>query len=190
MDISKVKVRDENWSSSKFNQITLDTKVPEGVKENDYFIIKLPKESRPESSDRDNGIYLGKDKNNIYARGFYDKNVNGYVFQFTDKAPDFVETKINFKLMMLVNPDGARKQGKYDLHLGIGYKNYNAGKVNITYTKNAIKEDVAADEYNGDKLDGTNKHTGIYNINGLGKSIKNAQVKLQPYIKASDRKML
>ncbi|HDH4112467.1 TPA: hypothetical protein PIY08_002647 [Staphylococcus aureus] len=84
-------------------------------------------------------ILNGKDKNNIYARGFYDKNVNGYIFQFTDKASDFVETKINFKLMMLVNPDGARKQGKYDLHLGIGDKNYNAGKVNITYTKNAIK---------------------------------------------------
>ncbi|HDK4136320.1 TPA: hypothetical protein PSJ50_002811 [Staphylococcus aureus] len=133
-------------------------------------------------------ILNGKDKNNIYARGFYDKNENGYIFQFTDKASDFVETKINFKLMMLVNLDGARKQGKYDLHLGIGDKNYNAGKVNITYTKNAIKENVAADEYNGDKLDGTNKHTGIYNINELGKSIKNAQVKLQPYIKASDRK--
>ncbi|HDH6725956.1 TPA: fibrinogen-binding adhesin SdrG C-terminal domain-containing protein, partial [Staphylococcus aureus] len=187
MEVSNLKVRDKDWSSSSFNQITLDTKIPEGVKENDYFVIKMPKESRPGSSDRDNGIYLGKDQNNIYARGFYDNSVNGYVFEFTDKAPDFVGTNINLNLLMLVNPDGAKDQGKYNLKLGVGDQSYDAGEVNINYSTDASKADVASNEISGDKIGRSHKYTGIYDINGTGKSIKNAQVRIQPYKDASKR---
>lgn len=44
---------------------------------------------------------------------FYDKNVNGYVFQFTDKAPDFVETKINIFIKNIEMTSTKVNQGDY-----------------------------------------------------------------------------
>ena len=38
----------------------------------------MPKELKPTSADRDNGILLGENENNIYAKGTYNAEANSF----------------------------------------------------------------------------------------------------------------
>ncbi|MGS5800927.1 Ig-like domain-containing protein [Staphylococcus aureus] len=75
---SNVKYTDGTWTKGKPYSISFDLDVPNEVKRNDYFEVKMPKELKPTSADRDNGILLGENENNIYAKGTY--NAEGKFF--------------------------------------------------------------------------------------------------------------
>ena len=50
---------------------------------------KMPKELKPTSTDRDNGILLGENESNIYAKGTYSPDNNSFIFKFTDNAEKY-----------------------------------------------------------------------------------------------------
>ncbi|MCO4356288.1 Ig-like domain-containing protein, partial [Staphylococcus agnetis] len=180
-------IRDEEWSTDRSNKFTFSFDIPQDVRANDYFAIELPEETRPLSSDRTNGIYLGTDKNNIYARGIYDSQKNRFVFEFTDKAPNFKGTNVDMSLLLLVNRTGIKESGVYNLNFKIGDEEYNSLKPNIQISNVVNKRDLTADETAGDKVGDVHEYTGTYNVNSLGKTITNAQIKFEPYIKESDK---
>ncbi|MDT3984538.1 YSIRK-type signal peptide-containing protein, partial [Staphylococcus ureilyticus] len=76
--VSNVKYADGTWTKGKAYPISFDLDIPNEVKRNDYFEVKMPKELKPTSADRDNGILLGENENNIYAKGTYNAEANSF----------------------------------------------------------------------------------------------------------------
>lgn len=166
------------------NQIGFDLQIPEDVKRNDYFSVKVPKELNPTSADRDNGILLGNDENSIYAKGIYNRENNAFDFKFTDNVEKYKNKTSHVDLMALINFKEATKTDNYNLNLQVGNQTFTENR-KIEYTTDArntmVYQDSSIEEKDGDH----NPYNTTYTINGQSKSLNGSKVKITPYTGSS-----
>jgi LPXTG-motif cell wall-anchored protein len=181
---SNVKFTDGTWKKGSLNQIGFDLQIPEDVKRNDYFSVKVPKELNPTSADRDNGILLGNDENSIYAKGIYNRENNAFDFKFTDNVEKYKNKTSHVDLMALINFKEATKTDNYNLNLQVGNQTFTENR-KIEYTTDArntmVYQDSSIEEKDGDH----NPYNTTYTINGQSKSLNGSKVKITPYTGSS-----
>ncbi|MDT4035992.1 Ig-like domain-containing protein, partial [Staphylococcus hominis] len=139
--VSNVKYADGTWTKGKAYPISFDLDIPNEVKRNDYFEVKMPKELKPTSTDRDNGILLGENESNIYAKGTYSPDNNSFIFKFTDNAEKYKDRKVNVSLMQIVNFKTTLKSGNYNLELKVGNQIFENTKT-IAFSSDASTSNV------------------------------------------------
>ncbi|MEB5794024.1 putative Ig domain-containing protein, partial [Staphylococcus hominis] len=179
--VSNVKYADGTWTKGKAYPISFDLDIPNEVKRNDYFEVKMPKELKPTSTDRDNGILLGENESNIYAKGTYSTDNNSFIFKFTDNAEKYKDRKVNVSLMQIVNFKTTPESGNYNLELKVGNQKFKNAKT-IVFNGDASTSSVFQETEVKEKEDGYHPYNTTYTINAVNNSITNATVKLTPYV--------
>ncbi|HDF7147088.1 TPA: fibrinogen-binding adhesin SdrG C-terminal domain-containing protein, partial [Staphylococcus aureus] len=178
---SNVKYTTGSWTKGKPYSISFDLDVPNEVKRNDYFEVKMPKELKPTSADRDNGILLGENENNIYAKGTYNAEANSFIFKFTDNAEKYKDRKVNVSLMQIINFKTTLKSGNYNLELKVGNQIFENTKT-IAFSSDASTSNVFQETEVKEKKEGYHPYNTTYTINAKNYSINNANIKLTPYV--------
>ncbi|WP_289687140.1 putative Ig domain-containing protein, partial [Staphylococcus nepalensis] len=178
---SNVKYTNGSWTKGKPYSISFDLDVPNEVKRNDYFEVKMPKELKPTSADRDNGILLGENENNIYAKGTYNAEANSFIFKFTDNAEKYKDRKVNVSLMQIINFKTTLKSGNYNLELKVGNQIFENTKT-IAFSSDASTSNVFQETEVKEKKEGYHPYNTTYTINAKNYSINNANIKLTPYV--------
>ncbi|SUM66311.1 cell wall associated biofilm protein [Staphylococcus saprophyticus] len=179
--VSNVKYADGTWTKGKAYPISFDLDIPNEVKRNDYFEVKMPKELKPTSTDRDNGILLGENESNIYAKGTYSPDNNSFIFKFTDNAEKYKDRKVNVSLMQIVNFKTTLKSGNYNLELKVGNQIFENTKT-IAFSSDASTSNVFQETEVKEKKEGYHPYNTTYTINAKNYSINNANIKLTPYV--------
>ncbi|HDF5855239.1 TPA: fibrinogen-binding adhesin SdrG C-terminal domain-containing protein, partial [Staphylococcus aureus] len=178
---SNVKYTDGTWTKGKPYSISFDLDVPNEVKRNDYFEVKMSKELKPTSADRDNGILLGENENNIYAKGTYNAEANSFIFKFTDNVEKYKDRKVNVSLMQIINFKTTLKSGNYNLELKVGNQIFENTKT-IAFSSDASTSNVFQETEVEGKKEGYHPYNTTYTINAKNYSINNANIKLTPYV--------
>ncbi|WP_248559286.1 Ig-like domain-containing protein [Mammaliicoccus sciuri] len=179
--VSNVKYADGTWTKGKAYPISFDLDIPNEVKRNDYFEVKMPKELKPTSADRDNGILLGENENNIYAKGTYNAEANSFIFKFTDNVEKYKDRKVNVSLMQIINFKTTLKSGNYNLELKVGNQIFENTKT-IAFSSDASTSTVFQETEVEGKKEGYHPYNTTYTINAKNYSINNANIKLTPYV--------